>query len=184
MTQDNQGKKKIGFIEIGTFIIAILAFGLSFWQMNQTREHNKLTLKPKISVWVTADDEKEIIDISIENNGVGPAVLGVISAEFEDEVVKVNGYKLQQFWMHTFELLNIPDTTKSNIYRDIIDEEFYLKEGNSITLFKYPIESSKKSEYLKIKKELQNMRLVIPYCSVYEDCEIISISPKEFYFTE
>jgi hypothetical protein len=184
VAQANQNRKKIGIIEVGTFVIALLAFFLSIWQMRQTIRHNKLSVQPKIAVWVDSDDENQVLEISIENNGIGPAVLGVISAQFQDETIVVNGYKLEQFWMHAFELLNFSDTIQNNIYHTIIDEEFYLKEGDSLVLFRYESDSNCNKEYLRVKKELQNMIIQIPYCSIYEDCEVSKIAPREFYFVE
>lgn len=57
--------------------VGFCAFLATYWQAKISREHNKLSVEPKIEFEVIRDPQKPIT-IGIINNGLGPAILDEI----------------------------------------------------------------------------------------------------------
>lgn len=69
---------------ISSAVIALCALVFSIWQGMVARKHNKLSVRPHLSTWSSADEEKGFYSFEIINNGIGPAIV-------EEATVKVDG---------------------------------------------------------------------------------------------
>jgi hypothetical protein len=65
------------FLDISTFIVAAGAFAATFWQGYLAHKHNRLIVRPRLA-WNRAyqsTDPGTEVTFSLENNGVGPAIV-------------------------------------------------------------------------------------------------------------
>lgn len=58
-----------------TAVIAMCALGLTLWQANIARHHNKLSVKPHLTTWGRTDYENHVYSVELLNNGIGPAFI-------------------------------------------------------------------------------------------------------------
>jgi hypothetical protein len=61
-------------IAISSVVIAMCALGTTLWQGYLTRKHNRLTVKPISSFYVSLSKHEDKIGIKIENKGYGPLI--------------------------------------------------------------------------------------------------------------
>jgi hypothetical protein len=73
--------------QVSTGIIALCALGLTIWQAMLTRRHNRLSVKPYLTIWNDLDQEKHRYWIQLLNNGTGPALIKDFRIEIHGERV-------------------------------------------------------------------------------------------------
>ena len=88
--------------EIGTLIIALCALAATIWQAAISRKHNKLSVRPVLTLYRLDIDGV----IYIKNNGSGPAI--VKEYEIWKDGALVNEDQLPKLLPHAFEA---PDLT-------------------------------------------------------------------------
>lgn len=72
---------------ISSAVIALCALVFSFYQGALTRKHNRLSFRPHLTTWRSANTEKGFYSIEIINNGIGPAII-------EEFIVSVDGKRI------------------------------------------------------------------------------------------
>jgi hypothetical protein len=72
---------------ISSAAIALCALGLSIWQGVLARKHHRLSFRPHLTTWKSANAETGLYSIEIINNGIGPAII-------EEFIVSVDGKRL------------------------------------------------------------------------------------------
>lgn len=79
-------------ISISAIFIALCALGVSIWEGYETRKNNRLSMTPKLEFfisWIVGDN---LTGISIQNNGLGPAIINTCEIHFEDKVYSVTEF--------------------------------------------------------------------------------------------
>jgi len=61
----------INLVEVGALVTAVCALVATIWQAAITREHNKLSVRPVLTLYRREIDGL----IELKNNGVGPAII-------------------------------------------------------------------------------------------------------------
>jgi hypothetical protein len=64
---------------IATAVIALCALGLTWWQAAVSRNHNRLSVRPHLTLWRHLDNDNHRYQIDLLNNGIGPAVINSFS---------------------------------------------------------------------------------------------------------
>jgi len=60
---------------ISSIIIALIALGISIWQGIETRNHNRQTVTPNLSITRDFRNEAKDVGIFIESVGLGPVII-------------------------------------------------------------------------------------------------------------
>ncbi|MCU7844701.1 MAG: hypothetical protein KZQ93_12755 [Candidatus Thiodiazotropha sp. (ex Monitilora ramsayi)] len=60
---------------ISSVVIALCAFLFTLWSGWRVHTHNKLSVKPHLTTWITTDANKHYYSIDLLNNGLGPALI-------------------------------------------------------------------------------------------------------------
>jgi len=70
---------------VSGIIIAVSALGLSIWQGLVTRRHNIVSLRPQLTTWFKELYSDGIFELSVINNGVGPALIDSFDVLLDDK---------------------------------------------------------------------------------------------------
>ena len=149
-------------ISISAIVIAILSIIITVWQGIETRKHNRLSVQPRLDISYSLDFQDSLAQITIKNNGLGPAVIDNAKAilnEKEYNIGEINDYLKFQ---NRLGLKEIPTTY--NILRQ--GSTIIANESKQILMVKL--------KYLK-KLQLNPMSLIndisiiIKYKSLYEE---------------
>lgn len=73
-------------------IIAACAMGATFWQAMITRRHNKLSVKPHLTLKTaieTSGESRYLVSLSIKNTGLGPAVIQDFNLFIDDKKINL-----------------------------------------------------------------------------------------------
>ena len=68
-----------------TAIVALIALMFSFWQIRTFREHNRLSVRPRMVLWLdssTESDGANTTTVVAKNLGLGPAYVTSIEYQF------------------------------------------------------------------------------------------------------
>lgn len=76
---------------ISSAVIALCALGFTIWQGKIAREHNRLSFRPHLGTWRSADAEKGFYSIEIINNGIGPAIIKELIVSVDGKRIAGNG---------------------------------------------------------------------------------------------
>ena len=74
-------------------VIALCAFGATFWQAHLSRAHNKLSVKPYLTTWTINAGNEGFYSLKVINNGVGPALIKTFEMYADDK--KILGQPLE-----------------------------------------------------------------------------------------
>lgn len=142
------------WISFCAVIIALLSIGLTLWEGFENREHNRLSVRPKLHLSYFYNEEE--VGLTMGSMGLGPAIL----KWFE---VKVNG-KPQKDWNDAAKTLGM-DTSKEGFYFKVPTEGDVLQPGTSSVIFKV---QSKSDQGQILKLFLDNIEMRACFCSMYE----------------
>lgn len=91
-------------------IIALCAVGLTLWHAHSVRNHNKLSVKPKLGVRISLSRDNEItFSINIKNFGLGPAIItnSNIRKVDDNKTFQLTTSHLNGFAKHYFYPINL-----------------------------------------------------------------------------
>ena len=146
---------------IASVIIALTAVIFSLLQSRKTDKHNRLMVTPHISSITHVNSEKGITAITLENNGLGPALINDFSIHIDNIAVKGN---------------DIVEESLKRLLKDLPINEWghesittnsFLPAGGKIEVV--TIVSSKISPEEVIQKLDSRILLQIDYRSIYGD---------------
>jgi len=60
---------------LSSAIIALCALGFTAWQVRIVRQHNRLSVRPHLTMWSHSDRVNHLYTVSLLNNGIGPALI-------------------------------------------------------------------------------------------------------------
>lgn len=168
-TEPTPSKKTIAE-RLSTYVplfVAVLSLTVSVWSAYQTRTHNRLSVRPLLSVYAVAGYTDENVGIFIENVGPGPAILGNLQIWFKNS---------KSSWTEI-------STSNSNIFQDISNigqadklEGVALKSGSKDYLYSTPLSNVR--DLGQFEKLIDNVGLAIRYCSIYDECRVLKLGPQ------
>ena len=146
-------------ISIVSAAIALIALGTSLWNAHVTREHNKLSVIPNLIVHHDINSER--LTFTLENNGIGPAIIknfSLVAGEKEFNCENGNSY----------------DKALEYINANIAHERYYPSINEHISAAKEiellrTVDSGSKDLDIKLNKILKHFKFKITYTSVYKD---------------
>jgi hypothetical protein len=165
-------ERKKRWIDSSAFLIACLALITSIVSAYQTREHDKLSVVPYISVGDNGSERKyrkgspETFGIWISNNGAG--VAKITSLTISSELVKTTD--LNEV-MRAVGLTSIPQ-----LHWTELEQPYYLKEGTKISLLfveEKEIAALSEDDRIALLKDLSAkaklLKIRVAYESIYGD---------------
>lgn len=152
-------------ISVCAIIVAIFAFITSVCQAYFTRRHNKLSVKPILSVeFNLAYKNDDDFGISLKNNGIGPAIL-------KDLKVFVEGKLASNFsrdnWEKVFELIQIPKNWEPLISCTTIKPDYSISAGDKKQLLKINKKGLETNTLEDMRNFLKKLKIQITYESIY-----------------
>jgi hypothetical protein len=72
---------------ISSFIVAACALGLSVWQGYVQREHNHVSLEPRINAYFQSNNGKSTTGLYLINNGLGPGYVERLDIYFDGKLI-------------------------------------------------------------------------------------------------
>jgi hypothetical protein len=147
-------------LSVSAITIAFASICISLWEGSETRRHNRLSVRPKLEVVFNAG--KETFGYTVDNNGLGPAMITGMDLFVDGEKIRHTGFGgLDEF-------LDMMKLKERFLSRDAFGKGITLTAGSrkSILLFKKfnsdNTEELLKNIYLRVKIE-------ITYASMYDE---------------
>jgi hypothetical protein len=81
-------KKTERKISLSALFISFLALGLAWWQLELGRKHNKLSLKPLLTITPYSEGKDGKNGVFISNQGLGPAILKDFTVTIDGKTYK------------------------------------------------------------------------------------------------
>ena len=152
-------------LSISAMIIAIASISISIWEGSTMRKHYHLSVMPRLNDTFSVDDSsstnKASAFFSINNNGLGPAV--IISRDYFVDGEKIDD-SINHFSVITLKALNfdnIAGTTFQSIYKGLT-----IKAGDNLRLF--GLYFNNRDAFYKQRMELHDrFSFMIQYESLY-----------------
>ena len=143
-------------------VIAICAFGATFWQAHLTRKHNKFSVKPYLTTWNTTEDGYNVVKII--NNGIGPAHIKSFSIFVDGQ--RVAGENLEP---HIKCLNIIFSGYEFSWYGSYLGVDYMMPSNEQKALVAFKFTGQKIPNPIELDHILKRARLVINYESIYEE---------------
>lgn len=147
------------WIGISSIVIAITALAVTLWQAHIARKHNRLSLAPNLIVHT--DTGTNCCSFTLENNGLGPAVIKEFYLVVGDNEIPAANYDAQKKAM---KMLKVPLHYSS--YFVSIGE--HIAPGKRIELLDIETGQQGDVEFF-VKKLKQNLKYKVVYTSMYQD---------------
>jgi hypothetical protein len=181
-------------VQVVTLVVALSAIALSVWQGMEMRRHNRLSVIPKLEVggiWgpgtSSLDGGPAYVDsVTIENAGLGPAVLHRVQARVEDSVVFDSQVPAHRDTAYVYRALQDSLRTYNRTAR-LINVRTY-PSGQMLPTGTHPVflvevvlpDSLSPNNVFPVRRELrplyQEHDFHFCYCSIYgEDCAVASL---------
>ncbi len=156
-----------------SILIATLAFFLTFYESHLNRKHDRLSVKPKLSLGTRINDAlgegKISADITLQNNGLGPAC----SNEY---VMKYNNGTLFANKNDDEEMKNVIVVFEEEFSEhenertvSVIGPDTWIPAGEKIVLFGVGIATEDAATRDRFKSLFRKLKVQMTYESIYGD---------------
>jgi len=162
-------KVKVSYDYLALFV-AVLVLFLTVWEGYETRQHNRISVVPKLNldIKVQSSNNNKSISYHVESTGLGPVkvVDFAVLYNHNGKVVQSNDFNYLVTDLHGMnEKLKINlDLASSNI-----DVGSFISPGEQEVLFKASGKSKTEVPDVINKHVRDTLDIVICYCSVYDD---------------
>ena len=148
-------------------VVAVSALFIAFYSAQQTRKHNRLSVKPHITAFPNTDiNPREcLLSVELMNNGLGPAIIKKYLIYFDGKIVADTDYNtLKNFFD------NLIKSKKKEVYQHTIaalgkDYAMPANEKRVIISIKFPIKSKETEK--EFEELLDKFDLIVEYESFY-----------------
>jgi hypothetical protein len=163
---------------IVSIIVGVSALIISVWQGYETREKNRLSVTPMISIYGEYVLGSKYPGISLKNKGIGPAIIVEIEISTNKEYKLYSGSRaLRDFAKDFIKICKINNI--SDIYFEDIENGDYIASDETLPLlWLKEVDSDKQETIDKLLELLNGFCIAIRYKSIYE-VEFISTFIEE-----
>ena len=150
-----------------TAIVAIVAVAFTFWQIRVGREHNRLSVRPRLVIWLdTATDASgHHITTVVRNLGLGPAYVTKIEYLFKGVPVNIRDADAVQRAMHAAFGARWAKAWPLVDLRGVLP----IPKDGELPLLKIEIDSSTGSLNSDVEKLRELFKTVMEYRSPYDE---------------
>jgi hypothetical protein len=131
-------------------------------QMELTREHNKLSVRPLIEFHYFTDP-KDNVRCGIENYGLGPAIIESLICTYDKKE-----YQFKDRALHTI-LENICETNSLNYCYNAMSKDTPFSAGMKIDLISFPNTEGNRTKHELAINLLSQLNFKLAYKSIYEE---------------
>ncbi|HEY0671017.1 MAG TPA: hypothetical protein VGD27_02060 [Longimicrobiales bacterium] len=159
-----------------TLVIAFAAIGLAIWEGAENRRHNRLSVQPRLGAEINTgrDTAGEFVSMSIENTGLGPAVVTSFHIYFDgvrQDTVTAGGRMPWQSAIDAFAAAG------AHINAHAFGTDYYFPAGRQQILFQAVRPKGETRANAALADILTRLALQICYCSIYNsDCEEVVLT--------
>ena len=150
-----------------TAIVAIVAVAFTFWQIRVGREHNRLSVRPRLVIWLdpATDSSGHHITTVVRNLGLGPAYVTKIEYLFKGVPVNIRDADAVQRAMHAAFGARWAKAWPLVDLRGVLP----IPKDGELPLLKIEIDSSTGSLNSDVEKLRELFKTVIEYLSPYDE---------------
>lgn len=151
-------------IAFSSLLVATCALLTTFWQVRLSRKHNKLSVKPFLSVHKVLVTGKTPI-IKIINNGIGPAFINNIYLKYNGELFTLSSNDSIEYFLNS---LGYPT---NKLYKALcFKSKLSLSANSEVELLSFtPSKCDERFELNKrIIRELMKVNVNVEYSCIYE----------------
>lgn len=150
-----------------TQITALAAVAFAGYQALLLRRHNRLSVRPHISVVLAAEHDANnnsaYFVFTVYNNGLGPAFLTSLALSIDGERIDVTkttvGVEVRQL------LHDVKSTYEYITGSEGIDS--FLKEGRSFELLRVRFQNISRTEFIRLTPRFREFKAPVTYESIY-----------------
>lgn len=148
-------------VSVSALIVAAASIIITVWLGLETRNHNRLSVRPRIDIGRSYDGYKEKVSIGFINNGMGPAVIEMVKVKLNGKLYDISEEKNFYRWLDSLGYkgaFNNGDISCGTIVP--VGEFVRILE----TEFKYLLQNN-----INPGTFLKNVELEVRYKSLYEE---------------
>lgn len=156
------------YIALCALIVSVCAFSLTIYQGYLNREHQKISVKPKLDIDIHSYKNNGQLTFDVTNKGLGPAFVTKFSVYVDGKKINSNTFDL---WRDVVNALNIKDW----VY------EMYVPTSNSILIqgvSNILWKLSTKPDEVNIEELIHRIKIVINYKSIYGEEDVAFIDGR------
>lgn len=143
-------------------IIALASLYVAIQQTALTRTHNRLSVRPFLEIYRKQFDN-EPIEYSVENRGIGPAIIKSFHVLVDDkEVAAPDGNSI-------YAAMDKLSFDRSIVGGHLFGSNEVLKAGQEIVVVRFPTSGDDQSLHKELLGKLPRMKFKIRYESIYEE---------------
>lgn len=150
----------------GAAILAASAIVLAFWEGMENRNHNRLSVLPKLDTSESYDTHasKRTYSLAVYSSGLGPAVINSTYSFYDGK--QVFPIQNRNMWQTIREELNSKKLLVEQSYN--VSKGEFLPAGSSrkVLTVSVPLKSEAENNF---QSAIDNIGVIICYCSVYGD---------------
>lgn len=151
------------FFSFIAMAIALLAIYLTMKQIEMSREHNRLSVRPHLTFEsCTNNVEGLIMGVMLKNNGIGPAIIKNYKLIWMNKTNVEGHVNINMFIKE--QLKNVDDAVWG-----VLAPETPIAVNQEIWLFKIELDKKNKTNTAHFSKFLKSLNIVIDYESIYGD---------------
>ena len=159
-----------------TILIAAVAIGLAMWEGMENRRHNRLSVVPRLGGGIDSgiNAEGEYVRLSVENTGLGPAVITLFRVYFDGEPQDTAVTASRNPFSTA--IAAFPNVS---INAHAVSEGYYFPPGRTEVVFQALRPRGADSAATTLSEDvLRRVAVQLCYCSIYEtDCDELLLSP-------
>lgn len=149
-------------ISTSAIVIALVSVFLTVWQGVEFRKHNRLSVQPRLDISYGLDYFDSLAQLIIINNGLGPAIIDEVVAEFNTTEFKINRIDEFSKFQKQLGLAAVPITY------EILEQGSTIVPNDSKTILQVDIKHLNEIG-LPPPSLLNECNIVIKYKSLYDE---------------
>lgn len=151
-------------IGLGATVIAIVALVYSIREANESRRHNRLSVKPVLIFETEVAQDDSIERIHLKNLGTGPAIIKSFTILIDDKPLKKLG---NDRWGDVIEILNTTEIPFKYYWYDPGDVVGINEKNTLLTVTEEAYEKSPQKQLMA--DTLRRVGIIIEYVSIYDE---------------
>jgi hypothetical protein len=151
-----------------TALVALIAVAFTFWQIRVAREHNRLSVRPRLVIWLdssTEPDGHHATTVIAKNLGLGPAYVTKVEYLFKGKAVDIRDANAVQQAMHAAFKDRWAKAWPLLELRGVLP----IPKDGELPLMKVQLDAARGSLKDDVEKIRENFTTVIEYLSPYNE---------------
>ena len=164
------GKRKISsdrIISFSAIIIAIVSIIVAIWQGIEFRNYNRLSVKPLLDISYSLNYDKNLVEFTVKNYGMGPAIIGEATAKVDSSEYIINDTN------QLFQFLNKLGIDKVPVTFNNLELGGIILPNEHFNIFVVEIHSLEKLG-INTNTLINNVNIKIKYKSLYNEEFVVS----------